>query len=142
MLAVRQAPEKDVPPNLIDHMPFAQQLGLELTRAEPERVEATLSVTESLCTTGRIMHGGAIMSVADTLGAIGAFLNLPDGAKATTTIESKTNFLGAAPLGSVVSATATPVHIGGRTSVWQTRLSNDKGKSVALVTQTQMVLRD
>lgn len=131
-----------MPPNLIDHMPFAQQLGLELTRAEPERVEATLSVTESLCTTGRIMHGGAIMSVADTLGAIGAFLNLPDGAKATTTIESKTNFLGAAPLGSVVSATATPVHIGGRTSVWQTRLSNDKGKSVALVTQTQMVLRD
>ena len=88
------------------------------------------------------MHGGAIMSVADTLGAIGAFLNLPDGAKATTTIESKTNFLGAAPLGSEVTATATPVHIGGRTSVWQTRLTNDKGKPVALVTQTQLVLRD
>ena len=131
-----------MPLNLIDHMPFAQQLGLELTSSEPDRVEARLTVTESLCTTGRIMHGGAIMSVADTLGAIGAFLNLPDGAKATTTIESKTNFLGAAPLGSEVTATATPVHIGGRTSVWQTRLSNDKGKPVALVTQTQLVLKD
>ena len=131
-----------MPLNLIEHMPFAQQLGLELTSSEPDKVEGRLTVTESLCTTGRIMHGGAIMSVADTLGAIGAFLNLPDGAKATTTIESKTNFLGAAPLGAVVTATATPVHIGGRTSVWQTRLSNDQGKAVALVTQTQMVLRD
>ena len=128
--------------NLIDHMPFAQQLGLELTASEPDRIEARLTVQKSLCTTGRIMHGGAIMSVADTLGAIGAFLNLPEGAKATTTIESNTNFLGAAPLGSEVTAVATPVHIGGRTSVWQTRLSNDKGKPVALVTQTQLVLRD
>ncbi len=128
--------------NLIDHMPYAQQLGMELTTSAPERIEARLTVTESLCTTGRIMHGGAIMSVADTLGAIGAFLNLPDGAKATTTIESKTNFLGAAVLGSEVTAVTTPVHIGGRTSVWQTRLSNDKGKPVALVTQTQLVLRD
>ena len=128
--------------NLIEHMPFAQQLGLKLTASEPDRIEAELTVEKPLCTTGRIMHGGAIMSVADTLGAIGAFLNLPDGAKATTTIESKTNFLGAAPLGSVVTAVATPVHIGGRTSVWQTRLSNDKGKPVALVTQTQLVLRD
>ena len=126
--------------NLIDHMPFAQQLGLELTSAEPERIEATLTVTEPLCTTGKIMHGGAIMSVADTLGAIGAYLNLPDGAKATTTIESKTNFLGAARRGSAVSAVTTPVHIGRRTSVWQTRLSNDEGKAVALVTQTQLVL--
>ncbi len=131
-----------MPLNLIEHMPFARQLGLELTASEPDRIEARLTVQESLCTTGRIMHGGAIMSVADTLGAIGAFLNLPDGAKATTTIESKTNFLGAAPLGSDVTAVATPVHIGGRTSVWQTRLSNDKGKPVALVTQTQLVLRD
>ncbi len=131
-----------MPLNLIDHMPFAQQLGLELTASEPDRIEARLTVQESLCTTGRIMHGGAIMSVADTLGAIGAFLNLPDGAKATTTIESKTNFLGAATLGSEVTAVTTPVHIGGRTSVWQTRLENDKGKPVALVTQTQLVLRD
>lgn len=79
------------------------------------------------------------MSVADTLGAIGAFRNLPDGAKATTTIESKTNFLGAARLGTTVVAETTPVHVGRRTSVWQTRLTTD-GKPVALVTQTQMVL--
>ena len=127
--------------NLIDHMPFAQQLGLEITSAEPAQVAAVLEVVDSLCTTGRIMHGGAIMSVADTLGAIGAFLNLPDGAKATTTIESKTNFLGAARLGTTVRAVATPVHIGGKTSVWQTRLEGEDGKPVALVTQTQLVLR-
>ena len=131
-----------MPLNLIEHMPYAQQLGLEVTASEPDRIEARLTVQASLCTTGRIMHGGAIMSVADTLGAMGAYLNLPDGAKATTTIESKTNFLGAAPLGSEVTATTTPVHIGGRTSVWQTRLTNDKGKAVALVTQTQLILRD
>ena len=81
------------------------------------------------------------MSVADTLGAIGAFLNLPEGAKATTTIESKTNFLGAAKLGATVKATTTPVHVGGKTSVWQTRLEGEDGKAVALVTQTQLVLR-
>ena len=126
--------------DLIQHMPFARELGLEVTSSSPERVEASLTVSESLCTTGRIMHGGAIMAVADTLGAIGAFLNLPDGAKATTTIESKTNFLGAARLGDQVTAEATPVHVGGRTSVWQTRLSTGDGKSVALVTQTQLVL--
>ncbi len=127
--------------NLIDYMPFARQLGMEITRAEKEQVTATLKVAEALCTTGKIMHGGAIMSVADTLGAIGAFLNLPEGAKATTTLESKTNFLGAAKLGTVVEAVASPVHIGGKTSVWQTKLSGADGKPVALVTQTQLVLR-
>ena len=125
--------------NLIDYMPFARELGLELTRTDKDCVGAVLTVRESLCTTGRIMHGGAIMSVADTLGAIGAFQNLPEGAKATTTIESKTNFLGAAPLDAEVTAEATPVHIGRRTSVWQTRLEC-KGKPVAIVSQTQLVL--
>jgi 1,4-dihydroxy-2-naphthoyl-CoA hydrolase len=126
--------------NLIDHMPFAQQLGITVTSAEPERVEANLVVGKPLCTTGRIMHGGAVMSVADTLGAIGAYLNLPADAKATTTIESKTNFLGAARLGSTVSAVATPLHVGGRTSVWQTTLTTEEGKPVAVVIQTQLVL--
>jgi uncharacterized protein (TIGR00369 family) len=125
--------------NLIDHMPFARSLGLEFVAVTRERIEARLTVTEALCTTGRIMHGGAIMAVADTLGAIGAFQNLPEGAKATTTIESKTNFLGAARLGATVVAETTPVHVGRRTSVWQTRLTTE-GKPVALVTQTQMVL--
>lgn len=126
--------------NLIEHMPFARLLGLEIASADKTRISATFSVREDLCTTGKIMHGGAIMAVADTLGAIGAYLNLPDGAKATTTIESKTNFLGAARLGAVVTAETTPVHIGGRTSVWQTKLTTGEGKAVAIVTQTQLVL--
>lgn len=126
--------------NLIEHMPFASVLGLEVIESSKTRVVGSLTVREALCTTGKIMHGGAIMAVADTLGAIGAYLNLPETAKATTTIESKTNFLGAARLGDVVSAETTPIHVGGRTSVWQTRLTNAQGKPVALVTQTQLVL--
>ena len=125
--------------NLLDYMPFAQQLGLEVSEASKERVLASLTVREELCTTGKIMHGGAVMTIADTLGAIGAFLNLPEGAKATTTIESKTNFLGAAPLGETITAECEPLHVGGRTSVWQTRLTRGD-RAVAIVTQTQMVL--
>lgn len=130
----------DQPVNLLDFMPFASTLGIEVVEATPEQIVGHLTVTKAICTTGKIMHGGAIMAFADTLGAIGAFLNLPEGAKATTTIESKTNFLGAARLGSEVHATTTPVHIGRRTSVWQTRLTTAEGKAVALVTQSQMVL--
>ena len=89
---------------------------------------------------GGILHGGAIMAFADTLGAIGAFLNLPEGAQGTTTIESKTNFLSPAKEGSLVKAETTPVNIGRRLSVWQTRISREDGKAVALVTQTQLVL--
>ncbi|MEM9124093.1 MAG: PaaI family thioesterase, partial [Pseudomonadota bacterium] len=89
---------------------------------------------------GDLMHGGALMAVADTLGAIGAFLTLPEGAGGTTTIESKTNFLGAARVGMTITATATPVHVGKRTSVWQTRIEREDGRPVALVTQTQLVL--
>jgi len=85
-----------VPINLLDHMPFANVLGIEVTESAKDRVVGRLEVNKTLCTTGKIMHGGAVMAFADTLGAIGAFLNLPEGAKATTTIESKTNFLGAA----------------------------------------------
>src|SRR5262249_18496068 len=96
---------------------------------------------EELCTTGRIMHGGAVMAFADTLGGVGGFLALPEGAKATTTIESKTNFLGAAKLGSTVRGECTPVHVGKSTSVWTTRITTAEGKLVALVTQTQMVLK-
>ena len=127
--------------DLLAYMPFAKSLGLTVTENGKDRVVGELEVTENLCTTGRIMHGGAIMALADTLGALGAFLNLPEDAKATTTIESKTNFLGAAPLGTRVEAVCEPVHVGGRTSVWQTRIHRDDGKAVAIVTQTQMVLR-
>ena len=126
--------------NLVDYMPFAQQLGIEIIEATKDKVTAKLTVVESICTTGKIMHGGAVMAYADTLGAIGAFLNLPEGAKSTTTIESKTNFLGAAKLGVTVIGECTPVHVGRRTSVWQTKLSLEDGKSVALITQSQMVL--
>ncbi|MEM7099375.1 MAG: PaaI family thioesterase [Pseudomonadota bacterium] len=126
--------------NLLEYMPFANTLGIEISQAEKERIVGTVVVEESICTTGRIMHGGAIMSFADTLGAIGAFLNLPEGAKATTTIESKTNFLGAAPLGETITGECTPVHVGRRTSVWQTKITTADGKNVALITQSQMVL--
>ena len=123
-----------------DMMPFSRILGLELISSDKDRIVAELTVTESLCTTGRIMHGGAVMSVADTLGAFGAFLNLPEGHKTTTTIESKTNFLRAAPLDSKLIAECLPMHVGRRLSVWQTTLRNEAGKSIGVVTQTQMVL--
>ena len=120
-------------------LPLARLLGIETVEANPRRVLARLTVREDMCTTGGILHGGAFMTLADTAGAIGAFLNLREGAH-TTTIESKTNFLGAAPLGAVVTAEATPVHIGRRSSVWQTRITNADGKLLALVTQTQLTL--
>jgi uncharacterized protein (TIGR00369 family) len=118
---------------------FPDLIGIELTEATPERVGATLTVREEICTTGKVLHGGAIMAFADTLGAIGTFVNLPEGAR-TTTIESKTNFLGAAPLGARILGESTPVHRGRTTMVWQTRITLGTGKLVALVTQTQMVL--
>jgi len=119
--------------------PFPTLMGVEILSAEKTRVTARLVVRPDLCTSGHILHGGAIMAYADTLGAIGAFLNLPEGA-GTTTVESKTNFFSPAPEGEVISAETTPLHVGRRTSVWQTRLSRPDGKLVALVTQTQLVL--
>jgi 1,4-dihydroxy-2-naphthoyl-CoA hydrolase len=118
---------------------FSDLIGIELSEVAPERVAARLTVRDELCTTGKVLHGGAIMAFADTLGAIGTFVNLPQGAR-TTTIESKTNFLGAAPLGARVLGESTPVHRGRTTMVWQTRITLETGKLVALVTQTQMVL--
>lgn len=119
--------------------PFPQLMGVEVTEASKTLVRGRLQVRPELCTASHIMHGGAIMAFADTLGATGAFLNLPQGAL-TTTIESKTNFISPAPEGTTVLAESTPVHIGRRSSVWQTRLTREDGKLVALVTQTQMVL--
>ena len=126
--------------NLIEHIPFANVMGIEITKSEKDLVEGKLVVTRDLCTTGKIMHGGATMAYADTLGAIGAFMNLPEGAKSTTTIESKTNFLAGAPEGSTVFGCCTPIHIGRRMSVWQTELTLDGGKKVAVITQSQLVL--
>jgi uncharacterized protein (TIGR00369 family) len=123
----------------LDLMPLARTLGIEVDTAEQTRVVARLTVREAICTAGGILHGGAFMALADTAAAIGAFLNLGPGAR-TTTLESKTNFLGSAPVGMVVTAEATPVHLGRRTSVWQTRVTDPSGKLLALVTQTQMVV--
>ena len=120
-------------------LPLARHLGVEIVEATPQRVVARLTVREEICTLGGILHGGAFMALADTAGAIGASLNLAPGAN-TTTIESKTNFLGSAGLGVVVSAEASPVHVGRRSSVWQTRVTNTDGKLLALVTQTQLVI--
>jgi uncharacterized protein (TIGR00369 family) len=119
--------------------PFPKLMGVEVLSAEPKRITARLVVRPDLCTTGNILHGGAIMAFADSLGGIAAFLNLPEGA-GTTTVESKTNFFAAAKVGETVTAETTPLHVGRRTSVWQTRLSRADGKLVALVTQTQLVL--
>lgn len=121
-------------------MPFSRLMGVEITSVGPDRVEGTLVVREDLCTAGGILHGGAIMAFADALGAVGAFSSLPEGAGGTTTIESKTNFLGAAKVGTIVTGRSVPLSSGRRISVWQTEITGEKGKRVAVVTQTQLVL--
>ena len=120
-------------------MPFSDLMGLEVTERSKERVRGRLTVRADLCTAGGILHGGAFMAFADALGAIGGAMNLTPGA-GTTTLESKTNFLGSAPVGSVVDGEATPLHVGRRSSVWQTRITNADGKLLALVIQTQMTI--
>lgn len=114
-------------------------LGLQLTEVSADRVAATMRVRPELCTTGGVLHGGAHMAFADTLGAVGTFVNLPQG-KGTTTVESSTKFIAAAKLGSTVSGESTPLHKGRTTMVWQTLIRNDAGKLCAVVTQTQLVL--
>nr|MEA2799811.1 1,4-dihydroxy-2-naphthoyl-CoA hydrolase [Phenylobacterium sp.] len=120
-------------------MPFSDLMGVEILEREKTRVVGRLVVRPDLCTSGGILHGGAYMAFADALGAIGGVLNLATGMR-TTTLESKTNFLRGAPVGSVVTGEATPLHVGRRSSVWQTRLTNAEGKLLALVTQTQMTI--
>jgi uncharacterized protein (TIGR00369 family) len=120
-------------------MPFSDLMGVEIITREKDRVLGRMTVREDLCTAGGILHGGAYMAFADALGAIGGVLNLPPGAR-TTTLESKTNFLRGAPVGSVVTGEATPLYIGRRSSVWQTRITSAEGKLMALVTQTQMTV--
>jgi uncharacterized protein (TIGR00369 family) len=119
--------------------PLPRWMGLTVTVAEPERVVAELTIREDLCTLGEIAHGGAIMAFADTVGAIGTMVNLREG-QGTTTVESKTNFFAASPIGMRLIAEATPLHRGRRTQVWETRISNEQGRLIAKVTQTQMVL--
>ena len=120
-------------------LPFAELLGIAFVSASPDRIVAEMTVREDLCTTPAVLHGGAIMAFADTLGAMGTIVNLPQGA-GTTTVESKTNFIAPAPVGTRVIGETTPVHRGRRTMIWQTRISTSEGRLVALVTQTQLVL--
>ena len=125
---------------LQERMPsFSKLLGIRFLSAAPERVTAELTVREDLCTIPAILHGGALMAFADTLGAYATVINLPEG-WGTTTIESKTNFFAPAPVGTKVTGECTALHRGKRTMAWQTRISNESGRLIAVVTQTQMVL--
>jgi uncharacterized protein (TIGR00369 family) len=121
-------------------LPFAGLLGIEFLSAGLDAIEAWMVVRPDLCTLGDFAHGGAIMSFADTLGGAAAFVNLPEGAKGTTTLESKTNFIAGAPAGSTLIGRCALVHRGRRTQIWQTRVETAEGKLVALVLQTQMAL--
>ncbi len=120
-------------------LPFAELMGIAFTAAAADRVVAEMTVRPELCTQPAVLHGGAIMAFADTIGAAGTILNLAEGA-GTTTIESKTNFIAGAPQGARIIGEATPLHRGRRTQVWQTRITTAEGRLVALVTQTQLVL--
>lgn len=124
--------------SLIGLMPFSTELGIELLSASPREVVGRMPWVAEHCTTGGLMHGGAIMALADSLGGICAFLNLPEGA-GTSTIESKTNFFRAVTDGHV-EGRARPLHVGRRFIVVQTDLSDARGRSVGQATQTQAVL--
>jgi len=125
---------------LLAMVPFAETLGVEMVTATPEEVRAQVAWEPSRCTAAGVLHGGVIMGLADTTGAISAFLNLPSGASGTATIESKTNFFRAVREGEV-HGTTKPLHAGRTTIVVQTDLRDDAGKLVGQTTQTQAVLR-
>jgi uncharacterized protein (TIGR00369 family) len=118
---------------------FPGLMGLKLRALEPERVLAELLVRPDLCTTGGILHGGAAMAFADTLGAIGTLINMPAG-KLTTTTDSSTKFIAAARVDTTVSGECVALHRGRTTMVWQTSIRNAEGKLCAVVTQTQLVM--
>ena len=120
--------------------PFASFLGIQMTHISPERITAELPMREDLNNRHNIMHGGAIMALADNLGGTCATANLPPG-HGTTTIESKTNFFAPVPLGDTARAECMPLHVGKSTIVLQTRITRNDGKLCAIITQTQMVMR-
>lgn len=123
----------------MDQPAFAQLLGFRLISAEPGEVVAELSVTEDLSNRNGVMHGGALMAMADNLGGTATMINLPQG-KTTTTLESKTNFLRPIRIGDTARARCVPLHKGRTTMVWQTTISRGDGKPAAIVTQTQVVI--
>src|SRR2546426_2241365 len=133
------SPETSEDDLLRSTMPFVRTLGIRTVASTPREVRARLDWAEGLCTSGGVLHGGAIMALADSTGGACAFLNLPEGAAGTTTIESKTNFLRAVRDGHL-EARSTPLHAGRTVIVVVTDVVNDDGKLVARVTQTQAVL--
>ena len=118
---------------------FPGLMGVTLTEATDTRVVATMRVRPELCTAGGILHGGAHMAFADTLGAVGTVLNLPKG-KRTTTTDSSTKFIGVAPVDTTVTGECVALHRGRTTMVWQTSIRNAQGRLCSVVTQTQLVL--
>ena len=124
--------------SLVALMPFAEAIGVEIESASADEVRGGLDWAPERCTTGQVLHGGALMALADSLGAVCAYLNLPDDT-VTSTIESKTNFFRGLRSGRA-TATSTPVHVGRTTIVVQTDIRDDRGKRLALVTQTQAVI--
>ncbi len=121
-------------------MPFCQRLGIDVESMTPAEVVLAIDWSDDLCTTAGALHGGLLMALADSAGGACAFANLPDGAVGTSTIESKTNFLGSARRGRF-RATARPLHVGGTTIVVETEVRDDAGKLISKTTQTQAVLR-
>ena len=118
---------------------FPGLMGVRLVTVEPERVVAELKVRPDLCTIGGILHGGASMAFADTLGAVGTVINMPEG-KRTTTTDSSTKFIGGARVDTMVTGECVALHRGRTTMVWQTSIRSAEGKLCAVVTQTQLVL--
>ena len=123
-----------------DPLPFSRLMGINVVSVEPDLFVGELKVREDLCTRPAVLHGGAVMAFADTIGAIATVANLKEG-ETTTTIESKTNFFAAIPAGDTARAESTPLHKGRTTMVWQTNITRGDGRLAALVTQTQMVLK-
>jgi 1,4-dihydroxy-2-naphthoyl-CoA hydrolase len=118
---------------------FPGLMGVQLVSVSPDRVVAEMKVRPDLCTTGGILHGGAYMAFADTIGAVGTFMSLPDGSRTTTT-DSSTKFIAAAKVSTVVTAECVALHRGRSTQVWQTSIRREDGKLCAVVTQTQLVI--
>jgi uncharacterized protein (TIGR00369 family) len=118
---------------------YPRGLGMTYLEASADRLVATITVREDMSNGNGTIHGGALMTFADTLGAVATIINIPRD-KTTTTLESKTNFIGPAPVGTVLIGEALPLHRGRRTQIWETRITTEAGKLVAKVTQTQLVL--
>lgn len=138
MTSTNPMPDRSDPQALVDWMPFSASLGITATAPSPGHVVGEMAWTEDRCTAGGLLHGGVLMAMADSLGAVCAFMHLPEGAM-TATIESKTNFFRGVHGGKVIG-TSTPLHVGRTTIVVQTDVRTEEGKRVVLVTQTQAVI--